>query len=159
MAAYNSAEYNRSYYERNRERLRQAARERASERRAQKPAECRAAVARWFSEPKNRARRREYFRGYAHSDPYRAAQQKRRAAKIQRTPCWLTHEDRKAIAACYAMARKITHETGVRHQVDHELPLLGTTVSGLHVPENLRVVPAAGNQRKGNRLEVQRGGL
>jgi hypothetical protein len=37
------------------------------------------------------------------------------------------------------------------HHVDHELPLRGRRVSGLHVHTNLRVLPAEDNFRKGNR--------
>lgn len=61
------------------------------------------------------------------------------------TPVWA---DREAIVALYAQAKKITQETGIQHDVDHIVPLRGKTVSGLHVPENLRVIPSAENKRK-----------
>ena len=37
-------------------------------------------------------------------------------------------------------------------KMDHIIPLRGVWVSGLHVPENLRVIPAAENARKKNRF-------
>jgi hypothetical protein len=37
------------------------------------------------------------------------------------------------------------------HHVDHLLPLQGSSISGLHVLENLRYLPSKLNYRKGNR--------
>lgn len=76
---------------------------------------------------------------------------KRQAAKLQRTPMWLSKEQLKEIQAFYVESAKLTKETGIPHEVDHELPLQGKNVSGLHVPWNLRVVPRSTNRRKGNK--------
>lgn len=38
--------------------------------------------------------------------------------------------------------------------VDHEIPLRGRLVSGLHVLENLRVIPRSDNQKKSNLWRV-----
>lgn len=66
------------------------------------------------------------------------------------TPRWC---DRQKIEAIYNKAREMSALTGIPHHVDHEIPLRSKKVSGLHVPWNLRVIPAVDNLRKGNRLE------
>lgn len=73
---------------------------------------------------------------------------KRFAKKKKATPPWLTKEHFDAIKSVYIEAERLTQETGVRHEVDHILPLSGKTVSGLHVPWNLRAIPAVENNRR-----------
>lgn len=45
----------------------------------------------------------------------------------------------------YAEARRLTKETGVRHEVDH---ILGVKGLGWHAPWNLQVIPAVANRAK-----------
>jgi hypothetical protein len=75
----------------------------------------------------------------------------RRAARIQRTPCWLTEDDKVLIKRKYTLAQKKTESTGELWVVDHILPLQGKLVSGLHVPANLRVIKHTTNARKYNK--------
>lgn len=76
----------------------------------------------------------------------------RHAAKVQRTPKWLSKEEYLRIQCYYQVAAMRTRETGYQWHVDHIVPLQGTTVSGLHVPWNLQVIPATDNIKKGNRV-------
>lgn len=81
---------------------------------------------------------------------------RRRAAKINRTPPWINSEQKEMIKTKYKEAKWMTQRTGIKHHVDHIVPLLGVDVCGLHVPWNLRVLPARENARKGNKLEIAR---
>lgn len=74
---------------------------------------------------------------------YAARDAKRRAAKLRATPAWA---DAMAIRAVYASCPD-GHD-----EVDHIVPLQGRTVCGLHVEYNLRVIPAAENRAKRNKL-------
>lgn len=76
----------------------------------------------------------------------------RQADKLKRTPPWA---DLDLIKAIYRLAQELSQATGKQHHVDHEVPLRGTLVSGLHVHNNLRIVPAAENLRKGNRINQE----
>jgi hypothetical protein len=79
---------------------------------------------------------------------------KRRAAKLNRMPCWLTKEDKLEIKKIYKLASDKTKETGIKWQVDHIIPLQGETVSGLHIPSNLRIITAYENRSKHNKWEI-----
>lgn len=70
---------------------------------------------------------------------------KRRTIKLKATPKF-TAEEQTRIETLYAEAARLTAETGVVHEVDHDKPL---ALGGLHHPDNLVVVPRAVNRAKG----------
>jgi hypothetical protein len=75
---------------------------------------------------------------------------KRRAAKIQRTPKWLTERDLKVIKGFYAIAQMLSTVNNEEWHVDHVIPLQGKFVSGLHVPSNLQLMRGIDNETKRN---------
>ena len=75
-----------------------------------------------------------------------------RAKQLNRAPCWA---DKEAIKAVYVEARRLTWASGVEHHVDHEIPLQGEFVSGLHVHNNLQILTGSENSKKRNRFEVE----
>jgi hypothetical protein len=91
---------------------------------------------------------------WAKRNPHRIVQYalQRDAAVKARTPKWLNDDDLRQIDAHYLEAARKTRETGIPHQVDHIIPLRGRKVSGLHVPQNLRVVTRSENVRKHNKV-------
>lgn len=69
------------------------------------------------------------------------------------TPDWLTRVDKDRISAVYSMATTLTKNLGTVYWVDHIVPLNGSNMSGLHVPWNLRPMPAKENMSRGNRYD------
>ncbi|WP_331540772.1 hypothetical protein [Phenylobacterium sp.] len=66
----------------------------------------------------------------------------------RQTPPWA---DRAAIKAVYDEAKRRSAVDEIAYDVDHVLPLRSDWVSGLHVAENLAIVPMSVNRSKGNR--------
>ena len=140
---------------------------------------CEACKAKWskkVSASANRERAREYAKAWASANPERrrANKQKtlekirtgvlkrsegcpgkrrarlamRREAVRRATPPWADHL---AIAAVYQNAQEM-RAAGLDVHVDHIIPLKGESVCGLHIAENLQIIPAAENLRKHNRI-------
>ena len=69
----------------------------------------------------------------------------------ERTPCWVDKEHLWLIKEVYELAALRTAMTKISWHVDHIIPLNGKTVTGLHVIDNLQVIPGVENIRKKNR--------
>jgi hypothetical protein len=98
--------------------------------------------------------RREYDkeRAKVHKGYFAAKTRKRYAAKLRRTPPWLSKNQLKQIQIEYDLAAWASEVMGFKYHVDHIVPLQGKHVCGLHVPWNLQVIPATDNIKKGNRI-------
>jgi hypothetical protein len=139
----------RRYYAENKERFSEYYAERMDD---ESFRERKAAAARqWYRE--NKDRRKDYGKAhYKNNKPvYMAHSAKRRASKKQQTPSWANEQ---TIRAFYKEAARLEQETGIKHHVDHIIPLQGELVSGLHVENNLQVIPANENLSKSNHYEV-----
>lgn len=89
----------------------------------------------------------------ANKDKNAASAKRYYTRKRNRCPKWLTKEQHEQIERFYWTARWLTDNSGVRHSVDHIVPLFGKNVCGLHVPWNLQVLTASENSSKGNSHE------
>ena len=84
-------------------------------------------------------------RRYSEAPAKRKANSSRgRAARALRVVGWT---ERGAIAEFYALCP-------IGHEVDHEIPLRGRKVSGLHVLANLQYLPKQENRRKANLFSI-----
>ena len=71
-----------------------------------------------------------------------------RAKKFGEAPV-LTPEEHQRILLIYQECARITEETGISHHVDHIHPI---SKGGKHHPDNLQILTATENIRKGNKL-------
>jgi hypothetical protein len=121
----------------------------------------------------NKAKKRQYdgARRKAQPDRYRAASKRfreahpdvknidtsvRRRRARQQTPKWTTL---KQLRCFYAAASRVSKCLGVAHHVDHIYPLRGRTISGLHVANNLQILPAVQNLQKRNSFNFEHNGV
>lgn len=83
--------------------------------------------------------------------PMNAAKVRRyQAAKLQRTPKWANHEK---INDFFVQAQAAREFFGGEWHIDHFYPLQGKWVSGLHVEDNLQVLPGLENRKKAARRD------
>jgi len=74
-------------------------------------------------------------------------------AKARACPAWLTEDEHWMMYEAYELAHLRSESLGYVWHVDHIVPLRGKTVSGLHVPWNLQVIPGVDNMSKSNKFQ------
>lgn len=67
-------------------------------------------------------------------------------------PPWANKE---AIISFYIESKRLTLETGIKHEVDHIIPLNNPIVCGLHVEHNLQILTKYDNIKKSNTFKVE----
>jgi len=112
---------------------------------------------RWYHDNKEseelKTKRSDYYKTWLknNADKNCAKESRRRARKLNATPPWLTDEQNAHINRTYKLCKIVSEATGEKYHVDHIVPLQGKNVCGLHVPWNIRVIPAKLNLEKSNK--------
>lgn len=125
--------YSKAYHEKNREKI----------------AEMRARY-HVANREKSIARTKAYAK--EHPESVAAAGQKLRAKRMKRVPCWYGDLDDFVAKEAALLCRDRKASTGIDWHVDHMIPMNARKVSGLHVWNNLQVIPAFLNSYKLNKL-------
>jgi len=102
----------------------------------------------------NKEGTRERVRRYRNTDKGRDnANSQRNHRRRREKHASLGRSFRKQVLEIYKQSKEISRATGVVHEVDHIIPLLGRDVCGLHVPWNLQIIPREENRAKTNRVD------
>lgn len=134
----------RAWYQANKDKSNASARARY----ANNPGPMREATRRW--ERANPEKRRARARRFSEANPSRLTEYTaRKRAEKSAMPAWA---NRFFVQEAYALAKLRTKIFNTLWTVDHIVPLHSPIVCGLHVENNLRVIPHKHNASKGNRL-------
>jgi hypothetical protein len=132
---------------------------------ARNPEKAQGDIARWHAENKWykrlwKAKNPEKVKAYRKTSYERNPQawmvsaRKREFAKAQRTPSWELELTELVYAEAVDLRIRRGLVTGFVWEIDHQVPLQGNRVSGLHVWNNLRVIPQTLNRRKFNTYDI-----
>jgi hypothetical protein len=107
-----------------------------------------------YYQTKNREKRLLQAKAWAENNKGRANANKKayKLAKVRACPSWLAEDEHWMMQEAYELAAMRTDMFGFSWHVDHIVPLRGKTVSGLHVPWNLQVIPGVENMSKSNKF-------
>lgn len=109
---------------------------------------------RYYNSNKEKLRciRQEQYR--LNKEYYKNNARRREIIKLNAIPSWSVDNELNdlVIKEVYVLAKLRSELTGIKHHVDHIVPLRSKLVCGLHIWNNLQVIPAVENLKKGNRV-------
>lgn len=80
--------------------------------------------------------------------------EKRRASKNNAVPGWYSDFDDFAIQEAVKLSKDRELATGIKWSVDHMIPLRAKSACGLHIANNIQVIPSSLNFSKMNRMQL-----
>lgn len=101
----------------------------------------------WRTRNPEKRRQQDIRKRARHGESIHAMARARTERQKLATPAWANSF---IIEEIYDLAYLRSRATGVKHHVDHVVPLNGKTVCGLHVETNLAVIPRRANLLKSN---------
>lgn len=93
---------------------------------------------------------KQWFKNNPHMNAAYAS--KRRAAERQQTPSWANWDE---ITKIFRARDNVAKATKAEYHVDHIVPLRSKKVSGLHIHQNLQILPGSENLKKRARLDEE----
>lgn len=88
---------------------------------------------------------------YKNKEKWRGIKARRRAREKQAFPSWAgTEWEEFAVKEIYLLCNLRSKITGVKHEVDHIVPLTNNYVCGLHTANNLQILTQEENRKKSN---------
>ena len=115
---------------------------------------CKAKQKLWAT--KNHNKINNNYKKWYNNNKHKALAQTRiaQARKRKAIPKWITKDDKWLIEQAYTLSALRTKMFGFKWHVDHIIPLSNKLVCGLHVIQNLQVIPATENLSKYNKFDI-----
>ena len=103
-----------------------------------------------YGDEQYKERKRQNARKYSHERSHKRAVRKRRF--FEKASRVATSQGVTELRRLRLEAQLLSIDTGVKHEVDHIIPLIHPQVCGLSVPANCQVLTKAQNRRKARRF-------
>lgn len=104
-----------------------------------------------YGDEEYKERKREYAKKYYRRNAHKRGVQKRR--RFEKAARVSTRKGAIELRRIRLEAQLLSIDTGVKHEVDHIIPLVHHKVCGLDVPVNVQVLTKAQNRRKASRFD------
>lgn len=116
--------------------------------------ECTSTINAEWREQNVERKRTKQRRYYSENSAAHRLYYKRRSNNLLSMTPWVQNEPYKSqIQTLYNQAKEITNKTGVKHHVDHVIPVKHPEICGLHVPWNMQVLSQPDNDSKHNKWD------
>jgi len=99
-----------------------------------------------------RDRKREYAKSYYRKHKHRHKEGVRKRRRIEKSASVATKKGAIELRRIRLKAQMLSIDTGIKHEVDHIIPLIHKKICGLNVPANVQILTKQKNRAKASRL-------